>query len=134
MDKLLTVLSVANGSISITFFATAIGAPVGIISASYSLAFSITTGFIKKCLKTIKNKKKKHNKIVILARSNLNSIKCKISGAFINNEISHEDFMNILNEENEYPKLKESIRMMNSQRNDVEKISLIEEIKQIRVN
>ena len=64
LDKSLVVLSVATGSISIASFATAIGAPVGIMSASCSLAFSITTGFVKKFLKTIRNKKKKHNKIV----------------------------------------------------------------------
>ena len=43
-DKSLIVLSVATGSISIASFATVIGAPVGIMSASCSLAFSITTG------------------------------------------------------------------------------------------
>ena len=73
-DKSLIVLSVTTGSISITSFATVIGAPVRIISASFSLAFSISTGIIKKLLKTTRNKKKKHNKIVMLARSKLNSI------------------------------------------------------------
>ena len=54
----------------------------------------------------------------------------------INNEVSHEDFMTILNEEKKYQELKESIRMMNSQRSDVEKIkiSLIEEDKKIGIN
>ena len=52
----------------------------------------------------------------------------------INNEIIHEDFMPILNEEKKYRELKESIRMMNSQRSDVEKISLIEEGKKIGIN
>ena len=88
-------------------------------------------GFVKKIfkvfLKTIRNKKKKHNEIVILARSKLNSIESKISEALINNEISHEDFMTILNEGKKYRK--ESIRMMNSQRSDVEKISLIEKVR-----
>ena len=134
LDKSLTVLSVATGSISIASFATAIGAPVGIMSASCSLAFSITTGFVKKFLKTIRNKKKKHNKIVMLARSKLNSIESKISEALINNEISHEDFMTILNEEKKYRELKESIRMINSQRSDVKKISLIKESKKIGIN
>ena len=104
------------------------------MSASFSLAFSITTGFVKKFLKTIRNKKKKHNKIVMLARSKLNSIESKISEALINNEISHEDFMTILNEEKKYRELKESIRMMNSQRSDVEKISLLEEGTKIGTN
>ena len=45
-----------------------------------------------------------------------------------------EDFMIIINEEKKYQELKESIRMMNSQRSDVEKICLIEEGKKIRVN
>ena len=65
----------------------------------------------------------------MLARSKLNRIESKISEALINNEIIHEDFMPILNEEKKYRELKESIRMMNSQRSDVEKTSLIEEGK-----
>ena len=55
LDQSLVVLSVTTGSISIASFATIIGAPVGIISANVSLAFSISTGIIKKILK----KKKK---------------------------------------------------------------------------
>ena len=51
-------------------------------------------------LKTIRNKKKKHNKIIMLARSKLNSIESKISEALINNEISHEDYMKKRNIEN----------------------------------
>ena len=53
----------------------------------------------KKVLKTIRNKKKKQNKIVMLARSKLNSIESKISKALMDNEISHEDFEAIINEE-----------------------------------
>ena len=68
----------------------------------------------------------------MLAKSKLNSIESKISEALINNEISHEDFMAILNEEKKYRELKESIRMMNSQRSDAEKVSLIEEGKKNR--
>ena len=134
LDKSLIVLSVATGSISIASFATTIGTPVGIMSASCSLAFSITTGFVKTFLKIIRNKKKKHNKMVMLARSKLNSIENKTSEALIINEISHEDFMTILNEDKKHRELKESIRMMNSQRSNVEKISLIEEGKKISIN
>ena len=75
---------------------------------------------MKKLLKTTRRKKKKHNKIVMLARSNLNSTESKISEALTNNEISHEDFMTIINEERKYRELKESIKMMNSQRSDAE--------------
>ena len=65
LDKSLIISSVTTGSISIASFATVIGAPVGIMSASCSLAFSITTGFVKQFLKTIRNKNKK-NKIKCL--------------------------------------------------------------------
>ena len=92
-DKSLIFFSVATGSISI---ATVIGAPVGMMSASCSLAFSITTEFVKKILDTTSNKKKKHNKTVMLARSKLNSVESKISEALINNKIIHEDFMLLL--------------------------------------
>ena len=70
----------------------------------------------------------------MLARSKLNSIESKISEALINNEISHENFMTIVNEEKKDRELKESIRMMNSQRTDVEKISMIEEGIKIGIN
>ena len=58
---------------------------------------------------------KKHNKIIVLARSKLNSIESIISKALIDNEISPEDFEIVINEEEKYRELKESIRMMNSQ-------------------
>ena len=74
-------------------------------------------------LQTTRNKKKKHNKLVMLARSKLNSIESKISKELICNEISHEDFMTIINEEKKYWELKKSIRTMNSQKSDVEKIT-----------
>ena len=80
-------------------FASVIRAPVGIVSASFSLAFSLFTGIVKNLLKTTRNKKKKHNKIIILARSKLGSIESKISEALINSEISHVDFMTTINEE-----------------------------------
>ena len=62
----------------------------------------------------------------MIVRSKLNSIESKISEALINNEISHEDFMTIINEEKTHRELKESIRMMNSQRSDPQKNYLIE--------
>ena len=46
-DKSLIVLSVKSGGISFASFATAIGVPIGITSASFSLAFSLCTKFIK---------------------------------------------------------------------------------------
>ena len=101
-DKSLNVSSILSGSISIASFATVIGAPAGIIGASCGFTFSITSGFVKKFLKTIRNKKKKHNKIVMLARSKLNTIESKISKALMDNEISHEGFETIINEEKKH--------------------------------
>ena len=126
--KSLIVLSITSDSISLASFVTVIAASVGIVSASLSLAFSISTEIVKKLLKTARNKKKKHNKIVMLARSKFTSIESKISEALINNEISHEVFMTIINREKKYRELKESIR------NDSEKINLIEEGKKVAIN
>ena len=53
----------------------------------------------------------------MLARSKLNCTESKISEALMNNQISHEDFMTIINEERNYRELKESIRMMKGQEN-----------------
>ena len=133
-DKSLIALFVATGSISFASFATVIVVPVGIMSAIFSLVFSITTGFVKNFLKITRHKKKKHNKIVMLATSKLNSIESKISEALINNEISHEDFIKSINEEKKYWELTESIRMINSQISDLEKVSLIEGGKEIGIN
>ena len=64
-DKSLIVLSITSGSVSIASFATVIGIPMGKTSASFSLAFLLCTGLVKKLLKATRNKKKKHNKIVM---------------------------------------------------------------------
>ena len=64
----------------------------------------------------------------------MNSIESKISEALINNEISHEDFVTIINKEKKYRELKESIRIMNSQRSNAEKIDLIEKGKKIGIS
>ena len=72
-DKSLNALSILSVSISIVSFASVIGAPAGIIGARCGFTFSITSGFIKKFLKAIRNKNKKHNQIIMLAGSKLNS-------------------------------------------------------------
>ena len=62
----------------------------------------------------------------MLARSKLNSAENKISKALVDNKIIQEDFQIVINEEKKYGELKESIGMMNSQRSDAVKVSLIE--------
>ena len=98
--KSLIVLSVITGRISIVLFSTVVGAPVGISSASFNPDFLVFTGIVKKkLLKTTQNKKKKHNKIFVIARNKLNSTESKISEELINNKISQEDFMTMINKE-----------------------------------
>ena len=70
----------------------------------------------------------------MLARSKLNSIESKIPEALIKREISHEDLITIVNKEKKYREVKESVRIMNSQRSHTEKINLIEEGKKIGIN
>ena len=98
IDKILIVLSATSGGVSIISFTSIIGAPVGIASASFTLIFSLTTGIIKKLLNITRNKKKKHNKILMLAKSKLNSIETLISQTLIDMEISHEEFIPIFKE------------------------------------
>ena len=87
---------------SICSFTSAIGAPVGIASASFTLVFFLKTGIVKKLLSTTRNKKKKHDKIFMLAKSKLSSIETLISQALIDMEISHEEFVIILMEKAKY--------------------------------
>ena len=93
-DKTLIVLSATIGGISIISFTNTIGIPAGVISASLTLVFSLTTGIIKKLLKETRKKKKEHSKIIILAKSKLNGIESLMSQALIDLDISHEEFEN----------------------------------------
>ena len=70
----------------------------------------------------------------MLSLSKLISISSKISAGLINNEISHIDFITIINEVRKYPELTESIRVMKSQKRDIQKVNLIEEGQKIRIN
>ena len=79
IDKVLIVLGATSGGVSIISFTSVAGAPVGIASASFTLIFSLTTGIIKKLLSITRSKKKKHDKILMLAKSKLNIIETLIS-------------------------------------------------------
>ena len=79
-------------------FTSVVGAPVGIASASFTLIFSLTTGIIKKLLSITRNKSKKHDKIIILAKSKFNSIETVISQALIDMKMSHKKFVAIFKE------------------------------------
>ena len=99
--------------VSIISFTTIVGAPVGIASASLTLFFSLTTGIVKKLLNITRNKKKKHDKILMLAKSKLSNIETLISQALIDLDISHEEFVTILKEKDKYERMKENLRSEN---------------------
>ena len=99
IDKILIVLSATSAGVSIISFTSAVGAPVGIANASFTLSFSLTTRIIKKLLRITRNKKKKHDKILVLAKSKLNRIETLVSQTLIDMEIRHEVFVFILKKE-----------------------------------
>ena len=70
--------------------------------------FSLTTGIIKKLLSITRNKKKKHDKILMLAKSKLNSIETLVSQALIDMEISHKEFNAIIREKQKYERMKKN--------------------------
>ena len=109
IDKILIVLSATSSRVLIILFTSIVGTPVGIASASFTLIFSLTTGIFKKLLNITRKKKKKHDKILMLAKSKLNSIETLISQALIEMEISHEEFIRILNKKDKYDKIKNNI-------------------------
>ena len=113
-DKLLITLSASFGSLSITSHATIVGIPVGIAGTTLNLIFTVTTGVVKKSLNITRKKKKKHNKIIILARSKLNIIEALISLALTDFDISHEEFSKIICEKNNYEQIRDNIKSVKS--------------------
>ena len=120
IDKILIVLSATTGGVSICSFTSVVGAPVGIASASFTLIFSLTTAIVKKLLSTTRNKKEKHDKIFMLAKSKLNNIETLISQALIGMKISHEEYIAILKEKDKYEKMKEDLRSENEKTRNYE--------------
>ena len=128
IDKTLIALSATSGGISIISFTSVVGIPAGLASASFTFIFSLTTGIVKKLLKVTREKKKKHNKIVRLAKSKLNSIENLMSQALIDLDINHEEFKTIVNDKEKYEQMKESIR------NTKSRVELSENSRNIREN
>ena len=115
IDKVLIVLSATSSGVSNVSFTSIVWSPVGIASASFTLIFSLTTGIVKKLLNITRNKKKKHDKILMLAKSKLNSIETLISQALIDMDISHEEFITILKEKDRYKMMKDNLRNKNGE-------------------
>ena len=110
LDKILIVLSGTIGWISLISLTSFIGAPVGMVSPSFTLIFSLKTGIVKKLLNITRKKKKKHDKILMLPKTKLSSIDTLISQALIDMDISHEGFITVLKEKDRYEMMKDNFK------------------------
>ena len=133
IDKLLITLSATNGGVSIISFTSVVGAPVGITNASFALIFSLTIGIIKKLLSITRNKKKKHDQILMLVNSKLNNTETLVSQALIDIEISHEEFDTIKKEKKKYEKMKENVRNVNEKQENMRLNSVNSKTKKSRL-
>ena len=119
IDNILIVLSATNDGVCIISSISVVGAPIGIAGASFTLIFSLTTEIIKKLLSIARNKKKKHDKVFMLAKSKLNSIETLVSQALINMEISQKEFITIFKEKDKYKKMKENVRSISEKQKNM---------------
>ena len=110
LDKIFITLSASFGTLSIALHATVVGIAVGIAGFSSTLIFTVGTGLNKSLLQITKKRKKKHNKIITLAKSKLNTIETFLSSALNDSKISHEEFTNIITEKKIYENIKENIK------------------------
>ena len=110
LDKIFIALSASFGTLSIASYASVVGTPAGIAVSSLTLIFTIGTDISKSLLKVTKKRKKKHNKIIALAKSKLSDIETLLSSALNDSKISHEEFTSIITEKNIYENIKENIK------------------------
>ena len=111
VDHSLIVISTVTGCVSISTFASLNGIPIGITSSA--LGLEITAG-IKKYKLINKKMKKKHDKIVLLAKSKLNSIEVLISKVLIDSNVIHDEFVLINNLLKQFCDRKEEIKNSNN--------------------
>ena len=110
VEHLLILVSTVTGCVSISGFASLVYVTVGIMSSAVGIKICAITAGIKKYKSIIKKKKRKHNKIVLLGKDNLNAIEVLISKALINSDISHVDFVSVNNVLREYYERKKEIK------------------------
>ena len=125
LDKIFITLSASFGMLSIASYASVLGIPAGITGTSLTLLFTIGTGISQSLLKLTKKRKKKHNKIIVLAKNKLNTIDTLLSSALNDSEISHEEFTNIITETNIYENIKENIKKLTTESSEEEKLTTL---------
>ena len=124
LDKIFITLSASFGTLSIASYAAVVGIPVGTTGSSLTLIFTIGTGINKSLLKVTKKRKKKHNKIITLTKSKLNTIDTLLSSAINDSKISHEEFTNIITEKNMYENMKEEEKKSTAEPSSLERTTL----------
>ena len=124
LDKIFIALSASFGTLSIASYASVVGTPAGIAGSSLTLIFTIGTGISKSLLKLTKKRKKKNNKIIVLAKNKLNMTDTLLSSALNDSEISHKEFTNIINEANIYENIKENIKEITIEPSSLERTKL----------
>ena len=123
LDKIFIALSASFGTLSIASYVSVVGTPAGIAGSSLTLIFTIGTGISKSLLNVTKKRKKKHNKIIALAKNKLNTIDTLLSSALNDSEISQEEFSNIITEANIYENIKENIKELTAESSTKEKLT-----------
>ena len=118
-------MSASFGTLSIAPYASVVGTPAGIAGSSLTLIFTIGTGINKSLLKLTKKRKKKHNKIIALAKNKLNTIDTLLSSALNDSEISQEEFTNIIAEKNIYENIIENIKELTTESSEEEKLTTL---------
>ena len=110
VEHFLILASAITGCISVYAFASLLGIPIGIKSFAIGLKMCGVAAGIKRYESIIKKKKKNCYKIVLLAKSKLNSIEVLISKALIDSNISYDEFVLVNNVLKEYGDMKEEIK------------------------
>ena len=110
IEDILILASIITRCISISAFTSLISVPIGITSSAFGLKICAMTAGSKKYKSIIKKKKKKHDKIVLLAKSKLNNKEILISKALNDSVVSHDEFVLISNVLKEYNEMKEETK------------------------
>ena len=110
IEDILILASIITRCISISAFTSLISVPIGITSSAFGLKICAMTAGSKKYKSIIKQKKKKHDKIVLLAKSKLNNKEILISKALNDSVVSHDEFVLISNMLKEYNEMKEETK------------------------
>ena len=112
VENLLILVSTVTGCVSISTFTSLVSVPVGITNFTVGIKICAIIAGIKKFKSILKKKqkKKKHNKILVQGKDKLNTIEVLISKAFIDSHSSHEEFISMNNVLTEYHEIEKEIK------------------------